>query len=240
MPRFETTRWSVVARARGTTPDARTALEALCRAYRPPVVAYIRARGYSIEATEDLAQNFFERFLEDAYHSIADPARGRFRAFLLTALKRFLINSEAEARTLKRGGAVRFDAMLDDSQAATNMVDDSTPEREFERGWVIALVESALNRLRDETEQAGKGALFLQLKEFLSEAPDDADYARAAAALNMRRNTVAVAVHRLRHRLRELVRDELMQTTTGGDELAAELQELRAGLPVLNEQPRSA
>ena len=241
MPRFETTRWSVVARARGTTADARTALESLCRAYRPPVLAYIRARGYPIEAAEDLAQNFFERFLEDAYHAIADPARGRFRAFLLTALKRFLINSEAEARTLKRGGAARFDALLDNSQAAAgaNMVDDSTPEREFERGWIIALVDSALNRLRGEAESAGKGAVFEQLKEFLSEAPDDADYERAAAALGMRRNTVAVAVHRLRHRLRELVRDELMQTTTGGEELAAELQELRAGLPVLND-PRPA
>jgi RNA polymerase sigma-70 factor (ECF subfamily) len=240
MTRFDTTRWSVVARARGTSPDARTALESLCRAYRPPVLAYIRARGYPAETAEDLAQNFFERFLEDAYHAIADPARGRFRAFLLTALKRFLINSDTEARTLKRGGAVRFDALLDNSHAAaTNMADDSTPEREFERGWVVALVDSALNRLREEARGAGKIALFDQLQEFLTETPDNADYERAAAALNMRRNTVAVAVHRLRHRLRELVRDELMQTTTGGEELAAELHELRASLPVLNDPPRS-
>ena len=238
MTRFETTRWSVVARARGTTPDARAALESLCRVYRPPVLAYIRARGYTLEAAEDLAQAFFTQFLEDAYHAIADPTRGRFLAFLLTALKRFISNSEADARALKRGGAVRFDPIVQDSQAAVAaaMVDTSSPEREFERGWVIAILDTALNRLREEAEQAGKLALFEHLHEFLSERPDDADYERAAAALNMRRNTIAVAVHRLRHRLRELVREELRQTTAGHAELDAELRELRAGLPVLTER----
>jgi RNA polymerase sigma-70 factor (ECF subfamily) len=192
--RFETTRWSVVARARGTTPDARTALESLCRAYRTPVLAYIRARGYMIEAGEDLA-HFFARFLEEAYHTIADP-RGRFPAFLLTALKRFLINTEGEPRALKRGGAVRIDQLLENTQAgnSTTMVDDSTPEREFGRRRVIAILDVAVSRLRGEVEAAGKRAMFDQLHEFLSGRPDDADYERPAAALSMRRNTVAVAV----------------------------------------------
>ena len=236
MTRFETTRWSVVALARGTTVDARAALDSLCRAYRPPVLAYIRARGYTLDA-EDLAQTFFAKFIEETYHATADPARGRFRAFLLTALKRFLIKSDIETNTIKRGGAIRFDALVENTRPGTSveatMVDDTTPEQVFERGWVIAVLDAAMMRLRAEAAQAGKSAMFDRLSEFLSERPDEAEYERAAAALNMRRNTVAVAVHRLRNRLRDLVRDELKQTTTGREELAAELRELRSELPVL-------
>jgi DNA-directed RNA polymerase specialized sigma24 family protein len=231
MARFDTTHWSIVARARGDTRDARAALELLCRAYRPPVLAYIRGRGYSPDAAEDLAQTFFARFLEDAYHTVADPARGRFRAFLLTALKRFLINSDAEANALKRGGAVRMNALADDQASATDWIADSgSPEREFERGWALAILDAATRKLRGEAEQVGKREMFDILHEFLTERPDEEDYARAAAALNLRRNTLAVAVHRLRHRLRELVREEIAQTTMGQAELEAELRELRATL----------
>ena len=232
MTRFDTTRWSMVVRARGETRDARDALGSLCRAYRPPVVAYIRSRGHSGDAAEDLAQTFFARFLEDAYHTVADPARGRFRAFLLTALKRFLINADIEAKTIKRGGGVRIDVLADDAPSGSDwLIDSASPERAFERSWAVAVLDAAMHRLRDEAEQAGKRELFEQLREFLTERPDEADYARAAAALNLRRNTLAVAVHRLRHRLRELVREELAQTTVGKDELDAELCELRATLP---------
>ena len=108
MTRFDTTRWSIVLRARGEPAEARAALEALCRTYRPPVLAYVRRRGYSAETAEDLAQTFFARFLEQAYHADADPARGRFRAFLLTALKRFLIDADDEVNALKRGGNIQF------------------------------------------------------------------------------------------------------------------------------------
>jgi RNA polymerase sigma factor (sigma-70 family) len=232
MTRFDTTRWSMVVRARGKSPDARDALGSLCRAYRPPVVAYIRSRGYAGDSAEDLAQAFFERFLEDAYHSIADPSRGRFRSFLLTALKRFLINADAEAKAIKRGGGVRMDVLADDAPSGSDwLIDSASPERVFERNWAMAVLDAAMRRLREEAEQTGKRELFDQLREFLTERPDEADYARAAAALNLRRNTLAVAVHRLRHRLRELVREELAQTTVGKDELDAELRELRATLP---------
>jgi RNA polymerase sigma-70 factor (ECF subfamily) len=229
MTRFDTTHWSMVVRARGDTRDARDALGSLCRAYRPPVVAYIRSRGYVADAAEDLAQTFFARFLEDAYHTVADPSRGRFRAFLLTALKRFLINADAEAHAVKRGGGMRMEALADDAASGGDwLVASGSPEREFERGWAIAVLDAAMRRLRDEAEQTGKRELFDQLREFLTERPDEADYARAAAALNLRRNTLAVAVHRLRHRLRELVREELAQTTACKDDLDAELRELRA------------
>jgi RNA polymerase sigma-70 factor (ECF subfamily) len=220
-----------VLRARGDAGEARAALEALCRTYRPPVLAYIRGRGYPAENAEDLAQAFFTRFLEHAYHADADPARGKFRAFLLTALKRFLINSDMENHALKRGGGVRFDVLSSDSSDGA-MADgnSASPESEFERSWAVAVLDSALTKLRAEAEQAGKGALFEHLQEFLTERPDEEDYARAATTLNLRRNTLAVAVHRLRHRLRELVREELAQTTVDRNDLEAELLGLRAAL----------
>jgi RNA polymerase sigma-70 factor (ECF subfamily) len=228
MTQFASTQWSVVIRARGNTPDAHSALNDLCRTYRPPVLAYIRRRGYGADAAEDLTQAFFTHFVASASHESADPARGRFRAFLLTALKRFLINADAEARTLKRGGAVSFAVLTESSQPQNALADTATPESEFERLWALAVFETAIRRLRQEAEEAGKLPMFEALHSFLTESPKDADYARAAAALNLRRNTVAVAVHRLRHRLRELVRAELMQTTAARADLDVELRELRA------------
>lgn len=229
MTRFATTQWSVVLRARGTTREARSALDALCRMYRPPVVAYIRHRGYASEAAEDLAQSFFIHFIEDAYQSIADPARGRFRAFLLTALKRFLSKADLKAHALKRGGRVGT-SVLDDTTTGLPEKDDVTPERAFERSWAVAVVDSAMRKLRAEADRAGKRELFEHLCEFLNERPDEADYSRVATTLNLRRNTLAVAVHRMRHRLRELVREELAETIAARSDLDAELRELRAAL----------
>lgn len=228
MSRFDTTRWSVVLRARGGADDARAALEVLCRTYRPPVLTYIRRRGHAADAAEDLAQAFFTRFLEQASHAAADPARGRFRAFLLTAVKRFLINASVEAHAVKRGGGVRFESI--DDGAGIALSGGETPEQVFERSWAAVVLDVALGRLRAETERAGKRTLFEHLREFLTEAPDEADYARVAAALHLRRNTLAVAVHRLRHRLRELVREELAETATTRSELDCEVRELRAAL----------
>jgi RNA polymerase sigma-70 factor (ECF subfamily) len=231
MARFDSTQWSLVLRAREDTPDARSALDGLCRAYRPPVIAYIRSRGYASDAAEDLAQTFFARFIEDAYHAIADPARGRFRAFLLVALKRFLINQDAEAHTRKRGGDISM-RRFDDSQLGLDQLaaGDGGPERAFERSWAITVLDAAMRKLREEAEQAGKATLFEKLADFLTERPDEADYERAAQSLHLRRNTLAVAVHRLRQRLRELVRAELAQTTAAREDLDTELRELRATL----------
>jgi len=231
MSRFDTTHWSIVLRARGSAEDARPALETLCRTYRPPVLAYIRSRGYPPDAAEDLAQSFFARFLEHAYHANADPARGRFRAFLLTALKRFLINSDLERNAQKRGGGMHFDALSSDSgDCALADQQQPSPDAEFERSWAITVLETALGKLRAEAEKSGKLVQFEHLQEFLTERPEEADYERVATALNLRRNTLAVAVHRMRHRLRELVREELAQTTLDRDELEAELRGLRAAL----------
>ena len=231
MARFDTTRWSIVLRARGEPAEARAALEQLCRTYRPPVLAFVLRRGYAPDAAEDLTQAFFARFLERAWHSSADPGRGRFRSFLLTALKRFLIDSYAEAAALKRGGGIRFEPLDDDTGCAGAA--GETPDAAFEREWAHAVLMAALARLRHEAEQAGKLELFRRLGEFLVERPDEAEYARAAEDLHLRRNTLAVAVHRMRHRLRDLVREELMETTSNRTELEDELRTLRGSVQEL-------
>jgi RNA polymerase sigma factor (sigma-70 family) len=231
MSRFDTTRWSVVLGTHGTGADARAALESLCRTYRPPVLAYISSRGYSSDVAEDLTQSFFARFLERGDYAEADPSRGRFRAYLLTAIKHFLINTAAEAHTVKRGGKIQFES-IDDKGADGDSLpgDGSNPEQVFEQAWALAVLEAALRRLREETKLAGKGDLFDHLRDFLAEQPDEADYARVAAALSMRRNTVAVSVHRLRQRLRELVREEVTHTAADRDAFEIELRELRSAL----------
>jgi len=191
----------------------------------------VRSRGYAPDAADDLVQAFFVRFLDQSWHAGADPDRGRFRAYLLTMLKRYLMNSEIEARAIKRGGGMRIDSLDDDSDPALAVVDDS-PERVFEQAWAMTVLGRALKHLRDEAEQCGKRELFDALREFLVERPDNADYARVAEQLGLRRNTLAVAVHRMRHRLQELIQSELADTAAGAGELDAELRELRGALGI--------
>ena len=228
MSSFDNTRWSVVLRAGQTTPQAQAALAELCRIYRAPVLAYIRHRGYDADAAEDLAQAFFVRFIESGWHALADPSRGRFRNFLLTTLKRHLINSDQETHRLKRGGKVRAESLSEvrDDELATA----DSPETAFQHAWAVTVLGRALARLRAEAAQLGKAQLFEHLSPFLVERPGDADYAHVAETLNMRRNTLAVAIHRLRHRLREIVREEISDTTVDDDGLDEELNTLREAL----------
>ena len=230
MSNFDTTRWSVVLGTQGTGADARAALESLCRTYRPPVLAYIHGRGYASDIAEDLTQSFFARFLELGHYAQPDPSRGRFRAYLLTSIKHFLINAEVEAHRVKRGGRIQFESIDPNEADSVLPADANDPERAFEQAWALAVLDAALRRLRTETQLAGRGALFDHLRDFLAEQPDEADYTRVAAALNMRRNTVAVSVHRLRHRLRTLVREEVAETAADQGALELELRELRNAL----------
>ncbi|MGA9342004.1 MAG: sigma factor [Rhodanobacteraceae bacterium] len=229
MSRFDTTRWSIVLQARGDAEHARAALETLCRIYRPPVMAYVRSRGYTPDAAEDLVQAFFARFLDQSWHDGADRDRGRFRTYLLTILKRYLINSEVEAHAIKRGGDAHVDSLEIDGGTAL-ACEDNGPEEAFDRAWAVTVLGRALKHLRDEAAHAGKRELFDALREFLIERPDEAEYARTAERLGLRRNTLAVSVHRMRHRLRDLIREELAETTSASVDLDAELLELRRAL----------
>ncbi len=231
MSRFDTTRWSIVLQARGDAQHARTALEALCRIYRPPVLTYVRSRGYPPDVAEDLVQAFFLRFLDQSWHDGADRERGRFRTYLLTILKRYLISSDVASHAIKRGGTVRIDS-LDEEAGVAPAPEGEGPEQAFERAWAVTVLGRALTQLRDEAEHVGKRDLFDALREFLVERPDEAEYARVAERLGLRRNTLAVAVHRMRHRLGELVRQELAETTSADASLEQELHELRGALGI--------
>ncbi len=226
MSRFQTTRWSLVLQAREDDPDAGRALDRLCRLYRPPVLAYVRGRGVGPAEAEDLTQSFFEQFLRLRPDRSADPARGRFRVYLLVALRRFLANQQMAGRAAKRGGAWRRTA---DADAVDRLVDAEgiAPDLEFERAWAAAVVSQARRQLRDEADAAGKRTLFDALSPFLLEPPDREEYARVAERLGMRRNTLAVAIHRLRVRLHDLVRALLAEGIERPEDLVDELAHLR-------------
>jgi RNA polymerase sigma-70 factor (ECF subfamily) len=223
MAGFATTRWSLILASRTESATARQAMEELCGAYRAPVLAYVRQRGHSHEQAEDLTQSFFAHFIGQRIHHSADPGRGRFRSYLLGSIRNFLADATAATYTAKRGGALQHLA-LDEAVAAP---DSDSPERAFERRWALTVVDRALERLAAEAAQSDKQALFAELQEFLVEKPGAEEYDHVAARLGLRRNSVAVAVHRLRHRLRELVRDELASTVATPDDVDAELGALR-------------
>lgn len=233
--RFDTTRWSLILHAAGGGRDARGALESLCRVYRPPVLAYVRAHRARQEDAEDLTQAFFEHLLEHRLAERADRERGRFRAFLLTSLKHFLASQHARANARCRGGGV--DALaLDELHPA----DGDGPEQVFEREWAQTVLREALRRLHDEARQADKEPLFLRLRPFLLEFPEEDVYAAVALELGLRRNTLAVAVHRLRGRLQELVRAVVADTVDGRSETEGELRRMRTCLGQATDAPVTA
>lgn len=225
MSKFQTTRWSLIAAAQGSPAQARAALEQLCRAYRPPVLAYVRRNGYPRAEAEDLTQAFFLRFLERGWYVEADPCRGRFRTLLLVVLRNFLHDQHAQACTLKRGALRRVDPAAIDAVAA-----DESPEQAFTRAWLGTVLAHALRRLEREWDHAGKRARFEQLAPLLVEHADPSELRQLAAATGLRSNTIAVQAHRMRQRLRQLVRLEVMQTVGSTEALEQELAELHDAL----------
>jgi RNA polymerase sigma-70 factor (ECF subfamily) len=196
--------------------------------YRAPILAYIREYGYGGSEAEDLTQSFLMRFVERSVHASADPSRGRFRAFLQTALRNFINDAADHAQSEKRGGATQVRSLESLSGDESPTVGDcDLPESAFDRAWAQTVLQAALSRLRDEARAASKEELFNHLFEFLIESPDIADYERVAAAMSVRRNTLAVAVHRMRHRLRELVCEVLTDTATDASDLERELNDLQ-------------
>jgi RNA polymerase sigma-70 factor (ECF subfamily) len=208
---------------------ARDALAALCKTYWPALHAYVRRRGVPPHDAEDLTQEFFARLLEHNWIARADARKGRFRSFLLTALKRFLADQWDKARAQKRGGgcaAVPLDSEAPGSGTAADQV--------YDRQWALALLERTMARLRAEFAQAGKLPEFSRLKPFLTAGRNDISYTEAAAATGLGEGAARVAVHRLRKRYRELFRDEIARTVADPSEVDAELRHL---ITVLSSQP---
>lgn len=227
MSPFATTRWSMILEARSGAEPARRAMEEIYRAYRGPVLAYVRRTGRAGAEAEDLVQEFFTRLLERRWDVRADPARGRFRTYMLTALQHFLLDADDAARARKRGGDQR---RVDAEDALASLAASDSPERAFERAWAITVIERAYAQLQQETRRAGREALFDTLAPFIIEAAEATDYQAAASRLGMRANTIAVSVHRLRKRLRELVHAELADQTDSEAAAEEELHVLRAAL----------
>jgi len=232
--RFATTHWSVVLSA--SQPDStryQQALETLCRTYWFPLYAYLRRHGYNTQKAEDSIQAFFACLMEKRGLRLADPKRGRFRSFLLTALKHFLANEHARTQAQKRGGGRKI-LPLDIENAENQYIreprDELSPEKLFERSWALAVLDRTMTRLQAEAVNAKKQKLFDCLKVYLTVEKNAVPYNEVAAGLNMTEGAVKVAVHRLRRRYRDLLRDEIAQTVTTEEQINEEIRDLFAAL----------
>ena len=229
-PVFVTTHWSVVVTAGGSdTTGARDALAKLCQTYWYPLYAYVRRRNFSPPDAEDLTQEFFARFLEHRWVGDADREKGRFRTFLLSAMNHFLANEWDKARAQKRGGGVpllplQFDTA--ETRYGREPTDNVTPEQHFERRWAMTLLEEVVNRLRMEYEQDGKTEQFAALNPCLVGDRTAQPYQALAGKLGVSEGAVKSAVHRLRQRYRQLLRDEIAHTVAGPAEVEEELRHL--------------
>ncbi len=224
---FASTHWSLVLAAgqRGTE-KSQAALERLCQTYWPPLYAYVRRRVSDLHEAHDLTQSFFERLLEKSYLAQADPGRGRFRAFLLTAFKHFLSKEWEKEKAHKRGGgcrAISFDFLSHDS---TELANGLTPDQIFEREWAITLLGRVMQRLQRDMERSGKGQQFQLLKESLFGEEARGTYAIVAQELGLTVAAARMAASRLRSRYRELLRDEIAQTVSSAEDVESEIQHL--------------
>jgi RNA polymerase sigma-70 factor (ECF subfamily) len=231
---FVTTHWSVVLTAgRSDTTRARGALARLCQTYWYPLYVYVRRLGNSPPDAQDLTQEFFTRLLAKNFLADADESRGRFRSYLLAALKHFLANEWDKARAQKRGGGhlpIPIDLATAETSCCFEPADPRSPEKIYERRWALTLLDQVLRRLRAEHVRDGKEQLFEQLKTTLTEASGKVAYAEIARRLDTTEGAVKVAVHRLRQRYREVLRAEIADTVASPGEVEDELRNLFAAL----------
>jgi RNA polymerase sigma factor (sigma-70 family) len=227
---FAATRWTVVlAAAKGRdSPAAASAMAQLCRDYWYPLYAFIRRRGYESHQAEDLTQEFFARLLDKHVLAGVDREKGKFRAFLLAAVKHFLANERDRAQAQKRGGGravIAWESLGAEARYRLEPADALTPEKLFERRWALALLDQVLARLQGEFDQGGKAQQFDALKGTLTGGLETA-YAAIAERLGMSQVAVKVAVHRLRRRYRELLREQIAHTVADPSEIDEEIRHL--------------
>lgn len=228
-PLFATTHWSVVlAAAQSTDAQASEALEKLCRTYWYPLYAYVRREGSSAADAQDLTQEFFAHLL--ARNSLAQVGsqKGKFRSFLLAALRHFLADQRDRARAVKRGGGadcLSLDTQTAEARYRLEPVDRMDAEKIYERRWAMTLLEQALTRLHDEAVAAGKTELFERLRDFVA-GESDVCCGEAATQLGLTESAVKSALHRLRQRYRELVREEIAHTVADPAEIDTEIRYL--------------
>ena len=231
-PVFATTHWSVVLNAgQHDSSQALVAIQKLARAYWYPLYAYVRRRGNDAHTSEDLTQEFFARVINRHSFARVDRNRGRFRSWLLGAMNHFLAHEWEKARTQKRGGGVAT-IPLDEAQAneryERHLATESTPEKLYDQQWAFAVLERAANRLRANYFAEGRPEIYDRLKAFVSGESAVPSYAEAALQLGLSEGAVKSAIHRLRQRFQELVREEVAQTVCTPGDLDDELRYLIA------------
>jgi len=232
--RFPTTQWSRVAKAGGRDcGEAREALAMLCQAYWYPIYALVRHRGFSPEQAQDRTQDFFAFVLERDLIAKADPARGRFRAFLRTVCARHLADDRDRENAAKRGGGcprLAIDPLDAERRYALEPAHEMTAERIFDRTWALTLLGRVIDGLRREYEDAGRSARFEELIAVLTRDPESGPYAEIARRLGTTEGNVRVAVHRLRRRYGVLLREEIAATVGDAAQVDDEIQALFAAL----------
>jgi len=226
---FATTRWTMVAAAgHGSAASAR-ALAELCQIYWPPLYGYLRRRGHSVDAAQDLTQGFFTRLLERQGLRSADETRGRFRSFLLTALKRYAINEHEREVSARRGGQhLHFPVDFEEAERTyvSDPRTDDTPERVFDRKWAAITLDRTFERLREEYIETGRRQTADVLLPYLTDTGDLPAYRDAATTLGLSEGAVKVAVHRLRLRFGAILRLEIGETVLDLDAVEDEIREL--------------
>ena len=227
---FATTHWSVVTSAsKDGSEQSLRALESLCRTYWYPVYAYVRRKGYHPEEAQDLTQEFFSQLIARDHFRLADPNKGKFRGFLLATLDYFLAREWTRAHRQKRGGQFTFISMDEQSpeeRYRLEPADLDTPEKQFLRQWAVAMLKQAMIALQKECDAHGKGPLFREARSLISGERDGMAYAQLSKNLNMGEGAARVAVHRLRQRYGELLREEVANTVTSEREIDEELRYL--------------
>lgn len=238
---FSTTHWSVVLAAGNKDDAAATdALERLCTKYWYPIYAFVRRRGSDAHTAEDLTQSFFASLLEKQTLKRADRQKGKFRTFLLAALTNFLNNEWDKGRSQKRGGKcqiVSLDETVAEDRYRHEPIESASPEKLFERRWATLLLEQVLDRLKREYTSEGKADLFVKLEPCLTGEASRGFHDECAATLGMNPGAVRTALHRLRQRFGQLLRDEVSQTVAGEAEIDEEIRDLFAAVSSAD-QPR--
>lgn len=230
---FRTTHWSVVIEAGSNTEAGRSALETLCRHYWYPLYAFVRRRGHDPAEAEDLTQGFFARLLASDGLAGLSQERGRFRTFLLAALKHFLANEWDRANRLKRGGGrtiLSLDELDPEARLAVEPASTASDEVQFDRQWARTLTAEVMERLRSEAEQDGTLERFAALKVFLASEPSGESYGALAVRLGLSVAAVKSAIHRLRRRYGQLLRQHVANTVRAPAEVEDEIRHLFAAL----------
>jgi RNA polymerase sigma factor (sigma-70 family) len=224
---FASTHWSVVLSAgERDSLQASESLEKLCRTYWPPLYSFVRRQGYRTEDAQDLTQAFFAKLLEKNFWARADPQKGRFRSFLLTALNQYLADQRDRARTVKRGGgvpAISLDQEILDEQFLQPGAQNLSAEQQFERQWASAVLSKARTRLCEECVASGKSELYDAVNLLGDRQEAAVTYVEMSGQLGMSVSAIKSAVSRLRQRYGELVREEVTQTVSSPAEVDAEI-----------------